>query len=93
MKVSELARRAGIATSAVRWYEEVGVLPLAERRANRYRDYGDEDVARLRLVVSLRRLGLGPGDAGRLAHLCLQPGSAPSGAASSDSRAVSAPPT
>ena len=74
MKVSELARRVGIATSAVRWYEEVGVLPPAERRDNGYRDYQDEDVARLRLVVSLRRLGLGPEDAGRLARLCLERG-------------------
>jgi arsenate reductase len=74
VKVSELARRVGIAPSAVRWYEEVGVLPPAERRGNGYRDYRDEDVARLRLVVSLRRLGLGPEDAGRLAHLCLERG-------------------
>ena len=74
MKVSELAQQVGIATSAVRWYEEVGVLPPAERRVNGYREYRDEDVTRLRLVVSLRRLGLGPGDAGRLAHLCLERG-------------------
>ena len=34
----------------------------------------EEDVARLRLVVSLRRLGLGPEDAGRMARLCLERG-------------------
>ena len=72
MKVSDLARRVGIAPSAVRWYEEVGVLPPAERSGNGYREYHDEDVARLQLVVSLRRLGLGPEDAGRLARLCLE---------------------
>jgi len=74
MKVSELARRAGIAPSAVRFYEEVGVLPTARRRDNGYRDYGPDELARLRLVVSLRRLGLGPVDAGRLAALCIEHG-------------------
>lgn len=74
MKVSELAERAGIAPSAVRWYEQVGILPPAIRRANGYREYAEDDLARLRLVVSLRRLGLAPEDAGRMARLCLEHG-------------------
>ena len=74
MRIAELARRVGIAPSAVRWYEQVGVLPEPERRANGYRAYTDADVARLRLVVALRRLGLGPEDAGRLARVCLEQG-------------------
>ena len=74
MNVSDLARRAGIAASAVRWYETRGVLPAAERQPNGYRDYADEDLARLQLVVSLRRLGVGPIDAGRIARLCLEHG-------------------
>lgn len=74
MRVSEIARLAGIAPSAVRWYESVGILPPAARRANGYRAYDEADLARLRLVVALRRLGLGPEDAGRLARLCLERG-------------------
>ena len=74
MKVSELAERAGIASSAVRWYESAGVIPPASRQPNGYREYAEEDLARLRLVVSLRRLGLGPEDAGRMARLCLERG-------------------
>ena len=74
MQIRELARRVGIAPTAVRWYEQAGVLPAAQRAENGYRVYGDADVARLRLVVSLRRLGLGPEDAGRLARLCLERG-------------------
>lgn len=74
MRIGELARRAGVAPSAVRWYEQAGVLPSPERQDNGYRDYVEEDLARLRLVVSLRRLGLGPEDAGRLARLCLEHG-------------------
>lgn len=74
MKVSELARRAGIAPSAVRFYEETGVLPPAARRDNGYREYADEALARLRLVVALRRLGLAPVEAGRFAALCIDRG-------------------
>ena len=75
MNVSELAGRAGIAPSAVRWYEAAGVLPRAARRPNGYRDYDDDDLTRLRLVLALRRLGVAPVDAGRLAALCLARGS------------------
>ena len=74
MKVSELARRAGIAPSAVRFYEDLGVLPRAARRDNGYREYAEDALARLRLVVALRRLGLPPVEAGRLASLCIDRG-------------------
>ena len=69
-----MARKAGVAPSAVRFYEDVGVLPRASRRDNGYREFDEADLARLRLVVALRRLGLGPIDAGRLAKLCLERG-------------------
>jgi arsenate reductase len=71
VNVSELAGRAGVAPSTVRWYETAGVLPRAARRPNGYRDYDDGDLTRLRLVLALRRLGVAPVDAGRLAATCL----------------------
>jgi len=72
VKIAELAARAGIAASAVRWYEQEGVLPTPQRQPNGYREYDGTDLARLRLVLSLRRLGVAPADAGRLARLCLE---------------------
>ena len=74
MRIAELAARAGVAASAVRWYEQEGVLPAPDRQPNGYRAYGEVDLARLRLVLSLRRLGLAPEDAGRLARLCIERG-------------------
>ena len=74
MKVAELARQAGVTPSAVRFYEETGVLPPAARLVNGYREFDATDLARLRLVVVLRRLGLAPVDAGRLAALCMERG-------------------
>lgn len=70
MNVSEIARTVGIAPSAVRFYERKGILPKAPRQANGYREYTDDDLCRLRIVVSLRRLGLELPVAGRLASLC-----------------------
>ena len=48
MRIGEVAARAGLATSAIRYYERLGLLPAA-RRVNGRRVYG-EDV-RVRLVV------------------------------------------
>jgi DNA-binding transcriptional MerR regulator len=71
MKIAELPRRAGIAPSAVRFYEAAGALPPTRRGANGYREFTEADAAHLRLVITLRRLGLPPLEAGRLATLCL----------------------
>lgn len=71
MNISQLAKRAGISASGVRWYESAGILPAAARGANGYRIYTDIDLSRLKLVLTLRRLGMAPADAGRLAERCL----------------------
>lgn len=68
MNISELAAAAGVTTWTVRWYETQGVLPASRRQANGYRSYELSDVELLRLVVTLRRLGLRPDDAGRAAQ-------------------------
>jgi Cu(I)-responsive transcriptional regulator len=41
----------------IRYYESIGLLPEAARRANGYRDYGDQDVAILQFVRRTRDLG------------------------------------
>lgn len=53
MRISELARRAGVTTKAVRYYESLGLL-MPERLANGYRDYDEHDV---RLTQEIRALG------------------------------------
>jgi len=71
VNISDLAEQVGIAPSAVRFYERTGVLPRAGRRDNGYRSYDEIDLCRLRIVVGLRRLGLDPVEAGRLASMCV----------------------
>jgi protein-tyrosine-phosphatase/DNA-binding transcriptional MerR regulator len=71
MNISALARLAGISPSGVRWYESAGILPEPPRGPNGYRRYTDADVSRLKLVLTLRRLGMAPAEAGLLAERCL----------------------
>jgi DNA-binding transcriptional MerR regulator len=70
VNVSELARRAGVAPGTVRFYERTGALPSAPRQGNGYRQYADLDLCRLRVLVSLRALGIGVAESGRLADQC-----------------------
>ncbi len=58
MRIGELADHVGVNPKTVRYYEEIGLLPPADRRASGYRDYTDDDVERLRFVRTARRLGL-----------------------------------
>jgi MerR family copper efflux transcriptional regulator len=57
MRISELAERAGVSSSRIRFYEKVGLLPPAGRRGNGYRDYGAEDLQLVGIVERAQRLG------------------------------------
>lgn len=50
MRIGELSHRTGVSTKAIRFYEELGVLPEPRRAPNGYRDYDDDMVQRLRFV-------------------------------------------
>jgi DNA-binding transcriptional MerR regulator len=56
-RIGEVGARTGIAPTALRYYEEVGVIPPAMRDASGYRRYDDRDVARLQLVARAKGLG------------------------------------
>jgi DNA-binding transcriptional MerR regulator len=58
MRIGELARASGIAPSAVRYYEQLGLLPAPERTASGYRSYAGEAVDRLAFIRSAQAVGL-----------------------------------
>jgi len=70
MRIGELAQRLEVSTDTVRFYERAGWLPSARRSENGYRDYRDEDVEHLRLLIDLRRIDLPLETAARLASWC-----------------------
>jgi len=57
MKIGELAAATGLATSAIRFYEQSGLLPAAQRAGNGYRSYSVEAVDRLRFIQVAQALG------------------------------------
>lgn len=57
MLIGELARRTGVSTRLLRYYEEQGLL-VAGRGANGYRTYDEESVVTVRQVRALLNAGL-----------------------------------
>lgn len=58
MRIRALAYRLGTTPHAIRFYERRGLLPAPSRASNRYREYGETDVERLRLLIGLCRLNI-----------------------------------
>jgi MerR family copper efflux transcriptional regulator len=57
MRIGELSRKSGMAASAIRFYEEQGLLPPPLRAANGYRHYGGEVVQQLQRIQLAKNLG------------------------------------
>ena len=62
MQIKELAHRTGVSAKAVRYYESIGLLPVPRRRPNGYREYGQSDIDRVKLVAGARNLDFSLGD-------------------------------
>lgn len=58
MKIGELSAATGLANSAIRFYEQSGLLPAAVRDANGYRNYAPAAVNRLRIIQMAQTLGI-----------------------------------
>jgi len=56
--IGELARTTGLSVKTIRFWSDAGVLPPTDRTPAGYRLYGDEALARLGLVRTLRDLGI-----------------------------------
>ena len=69
MRISELARAAGSSTSAIRYYEGIGLLPAAARAGSDQRLYGAQDVARVAFIRRCRALGFTLNEIAAFRHL------------------------
>ncbi|HEX6447199.1 MAG TPA: MerR family transcriptional regulator [Streptosporangiales bacterium] len=56
--IGELARRTGLSVKTVRFWSDLGLVPPADRTHAGYRMYGQDALARLALVRTLRDLGV-----------------------------------
>jgi MerR family copper efflux transcriptional regulator len=57
LTIGAVARRAGVGIDTIRYYEREGLLPVPQRRASGYRDYGPGVVGRLRFIRRAKDLG------------------------------------
>jgi MerR family Zn(II)-responsive transcriptional regulator of zntA len=58
MRIGELAARFDLNPKTIRYYEEIGLLPQADRSASGYRRYDERDVERLGFIRRAKALGL-----------------------------------
>jgi len=58
MRIGELARGSGLATTALRYYEKAGLLPESARTASGYRDYDGDTLPRLAFIRAAQAIGL-----------------------------------
>jgi MerR family transcriptional regulator, copper efflux regulator len=68
MNVGDAARRSGLPSKTIRYYEDIGLIAPA-RAANGYRDYCEDDVHRLAFLRRARGLGFSIDDCRQLMAL------------------------
>ncbi|MGV1836721.1 Cu(I)-responsive transcriptional regulator [Rhizobium rhizogenes] len=56
MNIGEASCRSGLPAKTIRYYEDIGLI-RPDRGGNGYRDYGDDDVHKLRFLHRSRGLG------------------------------------
>src|SRR5690242_21565945 len=54
LKIGEVARRFGVSTRALRFYEEIGLLRPGATAGGGFRLYGDDDLARIDKILQLK---------------------------------------
>lgn len=55
--IGQLAERCGIATQAIRYYEQEQLMPKPQRTESNYRRYTEEHVARLQFILQAKQWG------------------------------------
>lgn len=59
LSIGDIARKTGLAVSAIRYYEDCGVLPPADRQPNNRRCYGEDTLETLQFISACRQNGMG----------------------------------
>jgi DNA-binding transcriptional MerR regulator len=58
VRIGELAKQTRVSVKTLRYYEEIGVLAIAHRSAQGYRDYPDDTVDQVRFIKASQAVGL-----------------------------------
>ena len=58
LTIGQVAKTTGVAAKTIRYYEQIGVLPVPRRAASGYRQYDSSSIEQVRFVLRARVLGL-----------------------------------
>ncbi len=58
MRIGDLAEQTRVPIKTIRYYEDIGVLPIPDRTPSGYRDYDRDATDRLQFVRAAQRAGL-----------------------------------
>lgn len=75
LRVSEVARQAGVNLQTIHYYERRGLLPRPPRSASNYRMYPNDAVLRVRFIKRAQELGFTLKEIETLLSLRADPGS------------------
>lgn len=67
LKISDISERFGVTLRTLRFYEEKGLLSPVRKGARRY--FRSREVARMRLILQARRIGLTIGEIKRIIEI------------------------
>ncbi len=73
LSIGALARKTGAKVQTIRYYEQIGMLPEAERSAGGQRRYRAADLDRLSFIRHARQLGFALGDIREMLELTDRP--------------------
>ena len=66
MRIKDVVERTGFTAPTLRWYEEIGLLPAAERTPAGYRTYDETAIERLAFIARAKQLGCSIDEIGEL---------------------------
>lgn len=58
MKIGELAKRSGLSAHTLRYYERIGLLPVADRSASGHRDYNAAILVWIEFLDRMKTTGM-----------------------------------
>ncbi|WP_271629294.1 MerR family transcriptional regulator [Caldicellulosiruptor sp. DIB 104C] len=58
MTITEVSKKYGISTHALRYYERIGLIPKAKRNENGIRYYTEEDCRWIEFILCMRKAGV-----------------------------------
>ena len=69
IQIGALAKKLGITTRTIRYYEEIGIMGKSERSGGGTRTYNRDDVLRLKFILKLKDMGISLKDIQHLSEI------------------------